>query len=312
MMTENNIHEDVAVFRRFNRFYTKQIGLLTQGLLNTEFPLTQARILYELAHHDQATASDIVSEFNIDPGYLSRILSNFEQKGLVRKIPSKSDSRQRILELTSRGKNSFAVLDERSAREAESLLRGLPGEDRRRLLRAMQTIENVLGKREKPPASYLFRGHEPGDIGWIIHRHGTVYSEEYGFDETFDALVADILVQFIRKHDPGRERIWIAEQNGERIGSVMIVDAGEGVAQLRLLLVDPKARGRGVGKRLIDECIKFSRRNQYLKIRLWTQSNLAEARHLYKKAGFEIVEEEPHKSFGQNLTAEVWDLSLGG
>jgi DNA-binding MarR family transcriptional regulator/GNAT superfamily N-acetyltransferase len=312
MMAENRLDEDVAVIRRFNRFYTKQIGLLTQGLLNTQFPLTQARILYELAHRDRSTASDIISEFNIDPGYLSRILSNFEQEGLVRKIPSKSDSRLRLLKLTSRGHKSFAVLNERSAKEAETLLLSLSGEDRHRLLRAMQTIQNILDAESKPMTSYLLRTHEPGDIGWIVYRHGTVYSQEYGFDETFDALVADILVQFIRKHDPRRERIWIAEQDGERIGSVMIVDAGDRVAQLRLLLVEPKARGKGIGRRLIDECLKFSRRNQYRKIKLWTQSNLAEARHLYMKAGFEMVEASPHKSFGQDLTAEVWELSLNG
>jgi ribosomal protein S18 acetylase RimI-like enzyme len=174
----------------------------------------------------------------------------------------------------------------------------------------MQAIENILGEESTPPASYLLRPHEPGDIGWIIHRHGAVYYEEYGFDETFEALVADILVQFIRKHDPRRERIWIAEQDGERIGSVMVVDAGDQVAQLRLLLVEPKARGKGVGSRLIAECLKFSKRNRYQKIRLWTQSNLVAARHLYIKAGFRRVEESPHRSFGQDLTAEFWELSL--
>jgi len=311
-MAENKLHEGVAVFRRFNRFYTKQIGLLTQGFLKTRFPLTQARILYELAQHEQSTPSDIISEINIDPGYLSRILSNFEKKGLLRKVRSKSDSRQRILKLTAQGKKSFAVLNERSSKEAEALLLSLSEEDLNRLLHAMQTIENILGTKPKPLTSYLLRPHEPGDIGWITHRHGVVYSEEYGFDETFEALVAEILVKFIRKHDPKREYIWIAEQDGERIGSVMIVDAGDQVAQLRLLLVEPKARGKGIGKRLINECINFSRRNRYRKIKLWTQSNLLEARHLYAKAGFELVEESPHKSFGHYLIAEFWELQLHG
>ena len=312
VMAENKLQEDIAVFRRYNRFYTKQIGLLKQGLLNTEFPLTQARILYELAQRVQSTASELVSEFSIDPGYLSRILGNFEQEGLIRKTPSKSDSRQRILELTARGKQSFAVLNERSAKEAEVLLLSLSEEDRHRLLHAMGTIEGILGAGSKTPTSYLLRNHEPGDIGWIIHRHGTVYAEEYGFDETFEALVAEILVQFIRKHDPRRERIWIAEQDGERIGSVMVVDAGDQVAQLRLLLVEPKARGKGVGNRLIEECIKFSKRSQYQKIKLWTQSNLEEARYLYGKVGFCLVEKSPHRSFGQDLIAEVWELPLKG
>jgi len=309
-MAENKLNESVAAFRRFNRFYTKQIGLLTQGLLKTRFPLTQARILYELAQYEQSTANSIARELNIDPGYLSRILSTFEKDALVRKTRSKSDSRQRILKLTAQGKKSFSVLDERSTKEAETLLLGLSGEDRHRLLHAMQTIENILGNEPKPLGPYLLRPHEPGDIGWIIHRHGLLYSEEYGFDETFEALVAEILAQFIRKHDPKLERIWITEQDGQRVGSVMIVDAGDHVAQLRLLLVEPKARGKGIGKRLINECINFSRRNRYRKIRLWTQSNLLEARHLYAKAGFELVEQKPHTSFGHDLIAEFWELSL--
>jgi DNA-binding MarR family transcriptional regulator/N-acetylglutamate synthase-like GNAT family acetyltransferase len=312
MMSANNLHEDVALFRRFNRFYTKQIGLLTQGLLKTRFPLIQARVLYELAQQDQTTASALVDKLNIDPGYLSRILSTFEKEGLLRKNRSTSDSRQRILKLTTQGKKSFAELDERSRRVAEEMLLGLVEEDRHRLLQAMQTIETILDTELKPPTPYLLRPHRPGDIGWIIHRHGVVYAEEYGFDETFEALVAEILAQFIRKHDPKRECLWIAEQEGERIGSVMIVDAGDQVAQLRLLLVEPKARGQTVGMRLIDECINFSRRNRYRKIKLWTQSNLLEARHLYAKAGFARVSESSHKSFGQDLIAEFWEMPLRG
>jgi DNA-binding MarR family transcriptional regulator/ribosomal protein S18 acetylase RimI-like enzyme len=311
-MSEHDLNEAVALFRRFNRFYTKQIGLLTRGLLKTRFPLIQARILYELAQQDQTTASALVEKLDIDPGYLSRILSNFEKKGLLRKIQSSSDSRRRILKLTADGKNSFAVLNERSRKEAEKLLLDHSEEDRHRLLHAMQTIESILGNEAKPPAPYLLRPHRPGDIGWIIHRHGVVYAEEYDFDETFEALVGEILVKFIHKHDPKRECLWIAEQQGERIGSIMLVDAGDHVAQLRLLLVEPKARGQGVGKRLIDECISFSKRNRYRKIRLWTQSNLLEARHLYAKAGFEMVSESPHKSFGQELVAEFWELPLDG
>jgi len=312
MMTENTLHEDTALFRRFNRFYTKQIGLLAQGLLKTRFSLIQARVLYELAQQDQTTASELVNKLNIDPGYLSRILSTFEKEGLLRKNRSTSDYRQRILKLTIQGKKSFAELNERSGRVAEEILLGLAGEDRHRLLHAMQTIETILDTKPKPSTAYLLRLHRPGDIGWIIHRHGVVYAEEYDFDETFEALVAEILVQFIRKHDPKRECLWIAEQEGEWIGSVMIVDAGNQVAQLRLLLVEPKARGQSVGMRLINECINFSSLNHYRKIKLWTQSNLLEARHLYAKAGFERVSESPHKSFSQDLIAEFWELTLGG
>jgi len=310
-MSAQNLHEETALFRRFNRFYTKQIGLLSQGILKTRFPLIQARVLYELAQQKQTTASTLVDKLNIDPGYLSRILSNFEKKGLLRKHRSTTDSRQRILKLTNPGKKSFAELDERSRRVAEEMLLGLVDEDRHRLLHAMQTIETILDTQPKPSTPYLLRPHRPGDIGWIIHRHGVVYAEEYGFDETFEALVAEILVQFIHEHDPKREGLWIAEQEGERIGSVMIVDAGDQVAQLRLLLVEPKARGQSVGMRLIDECLNFSRRNRYRKIKLWTQSNLPQARHLYAKAGFERVSQSAHKSFGQDLIAEIWEMPLG-
>jgi DNA-binding MarR family transcriptional regulator/N-acetylglutamate synthase-like GNAT family acetyltransferase len=311
-MSAQNLHEDTALFRRFNRFYTKQIGLLTQGLLKTRFPLIQARVLYEMAQQQQTTASALVEKLNIDPGYLSRILSNFEKEGLLRKHRSTSDSRQRILKLTNQGKKSFAKLDERSRKVAEELLLDLADEDRHTLLHAMQTIETILDTQPTPSTPYLLRLHRPGDIGWIIHRHGVVYAQEYGFDETFEALVAEILVQFIRKHDPKRECLWIAEQEGERIGSVMIVDAGDQVAQLRLLLVEPKARGHTVGMRLIDECVSFSRCNGYRKIKLWTHSNLPQARHLYAKAGFERVSQSAHKSFGQDLIAEIWEMPLRG
>jgi DNA-binding MarR family transcriptional regulator/ribosomal protein S18 acetylase RimI-like enzyme len=311
-MSSHDFQEAVARYRRFNRFYTKQIGLLNRGLLKTRFSLIQARILYELAQQDRTTASELVEKLNIDPGYLSRILSTFEKEGLLHKSRSASDSRQRILKLTTQGKKSFAELDERSRIVAEAMLRDLAEEDRHRLLHAMQTIEAVLDAESKPPAPFLLRSHRPGDIGWIIQRHGVVYAEEYNFDETFEALVAEILVVFIRNHDPRRECLWIAEQAGHRIGSIMIVDTGDRVAQLRLLLVEPKARGQSVGMRLIDACINFSKRNRYRKIKLWTQSNLLAARHLYEKKGFEKVSESPHKSFGQDLIAEFWELRLGG
>ena len=309
-MAENQLIKSVADVRRFNRFYTKRIGLLEQGLLKTKFPLTQARIIFELAQHEQSTASELINELDLDPGYLSRILRTFEKDGLIRKTRSKSDNRHRLLKLTAKGKKSFSVLNNRSKQEIEELLKGLSEEDRHRLLNALQTIKNILGAKPESNRLYLLRSHRPGDIGWITHRHGAVYAEEYSFDETFEALVAEILARFIKDHDPKRERIWIAEQDGEQVGSVMIVDAGDQIAQLHLLFVDPKARGKGIGKRLIDECIHFAKRNNYQKIKLWTQSILLEARHLYSKAGFSITEEEPHTSFGQDLIAEIWELSL--
>ena len=311
-MAENQLNKSVASVRRFNRFYTKRIGLLNQGLLETRFSLTQARIIFELAQHEQSTASDLVKELDIDPGYLSRILSAFEKDSLIEKIRSKSDSRRWLLKLTAKGRKSFSELNDRASQEVKALLQSLSGEEQHRLLNAMHTIGDVLGAEPEPTAPYLLRPHRPGDIGWITHRHGVLYAEEYGFDETFEALVAEILARFIQSHDPKRERIWIAERDGKQIGSVMIADAGNQVAQLRLLLVEPKARGKGIGTRLIDECIDFSKRNGYQKIKLWTQSILMKARHLYSKAGFELVEEKPHTSFGHDLIAEIWELQLRG
>jgi len=311
-MNEDRLQESIDAMRRFNRFYTKRIGLLNQGLLKTRFPLTQARIIFELAQHEQSKASDLTSELGIDPGYLSRILSRFEQDGLIQKMRSKSDSRQSLLKLTAKGRKSFSILDDRSRQEVKDLLQSLSSEDQHRLLSAMHMIEDVLGSESDLTVPYLLRPHGPGDIGWMTHRHGLLYAQEYCFDETFEALVAEILARFIQSHDPKREHIWIAERDGEQIGSVMIVDAGNQVAQLRLLLVEPKARGKGIGKRLIDECIDFSKRNGYQKIKLWTQNILMEARHLYSKAGFELVEEKPHTSFGHDLIAEIWELPLRG
>lgn len=311
-MTEERLNENIDGIRRFNRFYTKRTGLLNKGLLKTRFPLTQARIIFELTQHEQSIASDLISELDIDPGYLSRILKTFEKDGLIQKMQSKSDNRQSLLKLTAKGWKSFSVLDDRSRQEVKALLQSLSSEDQHRLLNAMRLIEDVFGTEPKLPAPYLLRLHGPGDIGWVTHRHGVLYAEEYYFDETFEALVAEILARFIQRHDPKRERIWIAERDGEQIGSVMIVDAGNHIAQLRLLLVEPKARDKGIGKRLIDECINFSKHNGYQKIKLWTQSILMEARHLYSKVGFELVEKKPHTSFGHDLIAEIWELPLQG
>ncbi len=309
-MIAAQLHEKVEAVRRFDRFYTNRIGLLKPGLLKTRFPLTQARIIFELAQRQDLTASALTHALDIDAGYLSRLLSTFEKDGLIQKSPSKSDNRHRLLKLTAKGRKAFSVLNERSKRKNAALLQSLSPEDQQRLLQAMQTLERLLGDRSKPAEPYLLRPHKAGDIGWIIHRHGVLYAEECGFDETFEALVADILAHFIQHHDPKREYLWLAEQEGERVGSVMIVDAGEKVAQLRILLVEPKARGRGIGKRLIDECIDFSKRAGYKKIKLWTQSLLVAARHLYENAGFTLVEEKPHRSFGHDLVAEVWELPL--
>lgn len=304
------MQDQVDAFRSFNRFYTRQIGLLNQTLLDSEFSLSQARILFEMAHRSECTASDLETALGMDAGYLSRMLGDFEKQRLIRRIRSTHDSRERWLKLTSKGKRAFAQLNQRSSAEAKMVLDKLSVENRGRLLHCMQTIESVLEPRLDDASAVTLRGHRPGDIGWITFRHGVLYHEEYGFDETFEALVADILVRFINKHDPERERIWIAELQGERVGSVMIVDAGDNVAQLRLLLVEPWARGRKIGKRLVEECLAFARAKGYRKMKLWTQSNLMEARQLYVKTGFQVVHEKAHKSFGHDLVAEVWERTL--
>lgn len=310
MLTEDQIREHIHNIRRFNRFYTKRIGLLNKGLLRTRFTLSQARVIFELAQKNQITSSDIAKNLGMDPSYLSRILSAFQNEGLIERERSDIDSRQWILKLTTKGRETFLELDERANDEIRDMLECLSGEEQCRLLNAMSTIENVLESNSDLASSFLIRPHRAGDIGWIIHRHGVIYAEEYGWNETFEALTAEILAKFIENYDLKRERIWIAERDGEMAGSVMIVDAGDQVAQLRLLLVEPKARGMGIGRKLIEECIDFSRRNGYEKIKLWTQSNLHAARDLYLKYGFELVEEEPHRSFGHDLTAEVWELQL--
>jgi DNA-binding MarR family transcriptional regulator/GNAT superfamily N-acetyltransferase len=311
-MSNEQLQEKIDHVRKFNRFYTKRIGLLTKGLLKTRFPLTHARIIFELARHKQTSASDLIRELEIDPAYLSRILSSLEKDDLLQKIPSKTDGRKQQLKLTARGRKSFSLLNERASQEVKFMLQSLSKDAQDQLLDAMDTIENILGAEQKPMLSSHLRSHRPMDIGWMIQRHGILYAEEYDWDESFETLVTEILAKFVQNHDPEKERIWIAERDGERIGSVMIVDAGDHVAQLRLLLVEPKFRGKGIGKRLIDECIEFSKGKGYKKIILWTQSVLKEARHLYSKAGFKLVEKKPHTSFGHDLVGEIWELSLKG
>jgi DNA-binding MarR family transcriptional regulator/ribosomal protein S18 acetylase RimI-like enzyme len=304
------MQEQIESFRNFNRFYTRQIGLLNQTLLESDFSLAQARILFEIAHRDPCTSSDLSEFLSMDAAQVSRMIKVFEDQGLIRRIRSDGDSRERFLKLTAKGRRAFSSLNIRSSTEARNLLEKLSVENRSRLLHCMKTIESVLNPQSAEPADVKLRSPISGDIGWITYRHGVLYAEEYGFDETFEALVADILVQFIRKHNPERERLWIAELEGEKVGSVMIVDAGDSVAQLRLLLVEPWARGRKIGKRLVDECLTFARQKGYAKIKLWTQSNLEEASRLYLKTGFKVIEEKPNQSFGQDLVAQVWEMPL--
>ncbi|MFC1564215.1 GNAT family N-acetyltransferase [candidate division KSB1 bacterium] len=309
-MQNSILRERVNTVRRFNRFYTGKIGLLEKSLLKSGFPLTQARILYELAHREKCTSNDLVKELGIDQGYVSRILKKFEKDGLVRKNVSRNDMRQKFLVLTGKGKIAFRDLDERSKNENTALLRSLSDEDQDRVVKAMEAIEEILKNKKDSSEPYIIRPHKPGDIGWIIQRHGALYAEEYGWDETFETLCAGILVKFIEKYDPKRERIWIAERDGRKVGTVTLADTGDNIGQLRLLIVEPEARGKGLGYRLIRECIDFAKSNGYKIIKLWTQKNLLEARYLYEKAGFKLIQEEPHHSFGHDLVAEIWELVL--
>ncbi len=309
-MQLNTTEERVAAIRHFNRFFTRQIGVLREGLLHSPYTLTEARILFELAHRERLTASDLCRELGLDAGYLSRLLLRLEQQELIEKIRSESDGRQRLLHLTPQGEQAAALLDRRSQDEVSEMLSEHSEEEQQRILKAMQTIEGVLDKGFKFSEPFFLRTHEPGDMGWVAHRHGILYAQEYGWDEHFEALVAQIVADFINNYNPARERCWIAEMNGEIVGSVFVVQASETVAKLRLLLVEPRARGLGLGTRLVEECIRFARRKGYQKLMLWTNSVLVEARHIYQKLGFSLVEQEEHHSFGHDLVGETWELPL--
>jgi DNA-binding MarR family transcriptional regulator/N-acetylglutamate synthase-like GNAT family acetyltransferase len=296
--------------RRFNRFYTRQIGVLQEGLLDSPFSLAEARVLYELSHREQPTAAELCDDLGLDAGYLSRILRGFERRKVIARRRSTTDGRRNLLALTADGRTAFALLD-RSARDQIALmLGGLPEGGRGHLLEAMRTIETVLGAAPAPQASYLLRPHQPGDLGWIVHRHGVLYAEEYRFDAQFEALVAEIVAQFARHHDARREHCWIAERDGAPVGSVVLVQQSDEVAKLRLLLVEPKARGLGIGARLVEECARFARRAGYRRITLWTNSVLHAARHIYEQAGYRLVHQEAHHSFGHDLIGETWELAL--
>ncbi len=309
-MVSTNVAAHIAAIRRFNRFYTRQIGVLEESLLHSPFSLTEARIIYELAHHEQTTAAVLADELKLDAGYLSRILRDFDKRGLIDKQPSESDGRQTVLRLTEAGQGEFAVLNTRSRNQIEAMLGTLSMVDQNRLTDAMQTIESLLGSTPERSVPYLLRPHQPGDMGWVVQRHGVLYNTEYSFDETFEGLVAGIVSEFIQHYDPKRERVWMAEMDGDIVGSVFLVRKSDEVAKLRLLLVEPKARGFGIGKRLVAECVRFARQTGYRKITLWTNNVLLAARSIYQSAGFQLVDEDPHHSFGHDLVGETWELDL--
>lgn len=309
-MRQAELDERIGAMRRFNRFYTQKIGVLREGLLDSPFSLSEARVLYELANRDAPTASELARDLGFDAGYLSRIVRGFQGRRLLAKRRSERDGRQSHLTLTAKGRRAFANLDRRSRAEIGGLLSALIIEDQRRLVAAMRTIEGILAPDRRAPAAYLLRPHRPGDIGWVIGRHGALYAEEYGWDATFEALVAEIAGRFLRDFDAKRERCWIAERDGANVGSVFLVKDTDVVAKLRLLLVDPKARGLGIGRRLVDECIQGARMLGYARLTLWTNDVLHAARHIYERAGFRLAREEPHRSFGHDLIGQYWELAL--
>lgn len=304
-------YEDrISAVRRFNRTFTRRIGVLREGLLHSPYSLTEARILFEVAQRDDLTAAELGRALGLDAGYLSRTLAALEQRGLLEKVRSESDGRQRLLRLSPDGRDAFALLDRRSRDEVGEMLDDLSDGDQQRLLGAMHAIEGVLDKDFKYAEPFFLRQHEPGDMGWVVYRHGVLYAQEYGWDQRFEALVAQIVSDFITSYNPARERCWVAEMNGAIVGSVFVVQADDTTAKLRLLLVEPTARGLGLGSRLVEECVRFARRVGYQKLMLWTNSVLVEARHIYEKAGFTLVAAEEHHSFGHDLVGETWELVL--
>jgi DNA-binding MarR family transcriptional regulator/GNAT superfamily N-acetyltransferase len=307
--------QTIAAVRRFNRFYTRQIGVLRKTYLDSPYSLGEMRVLYELAQGDRLTASDVGRTLDLDAGYLSRLLRNFEKRGLVSRQTSAKDARQSHLALTARGRKIFTQMEQRSQQKAGAMLDKLDTAQQNRAVASMRTIETLLTAAEDagPDArpGYLLRAPRIGDFGWIVSRHAELYAQEYGWTDPFEGLCAQIVADFVNNFDAERERCWIAEMNGENVGCVMLVkDEQPGVARLRLLLVDPKARGLGLGARLVDESVRFARGVGYTKITLWTHSILSAARHVYERAGFTLTSSEPRHTWGKDVVAEYWDMDL--
>jgi DNA-binding MarR family transcriptional regulator/N-acetylglutamate synthase-like GNAT family acetyltransferase len=301
----------VAIVRRFSRFYTRKIGVLHEGLLGAPLSLAEGRVVWELAQRERATASELAAELGLDSGYLSRILAGFEGRGLIERRPSETDGRRVVVALSEAGQALYATIDARSREAVAAMLGELDAADQGRLVAALEVAERLLapGRTAAGPA-YILRPRQPGDMGWIVHRHGALYAEEYGLDMSFEALVARIAAGFIENFDAARERCWIAEREGAVAGAVLLVKESDEAAKLRLLYVEPRARGLGIGSRLVAECIRFARQRHYRKITLWTNDVLVSARHIYQAAGFRLVREEPHRSFGRDLVGQFWELPL--
>lgn len=294
--------------RSFNRFYTRQLGLLDQGLLGSPFTLTESRVLYELAHRDHGTATELAQTLQLDLGYLSRLLKKFERQGYLERSRSTRDARQRALMLTAAGRRVFEPLNRAARDQVATMLDPLSETDRAQLLEAMHTVQRLLQPPERAPVTV--RALRIGDLGWIVHRQGLLYAQEYGWDQSYEGLVAEILGQFSRQFDPEHEQGWVAEQAGVIVGSVFLVRASEQVAKLRLLYVEPATRGLGVGRRLVEHCVAFAREKGYRTLTLWTNDVLVSARRIYETVGFRLVSQESHHSFGKNLVGQTWELTL--
>lgn len=307
-MSKPEIDQEIAAVRAFNRFYTRKLGVLDQQLLKSPFSLSEARVLYELAHRDNLSAKEIGAELGLDAGYLSRIVQSFDDASLISREPLATDRRQYRLALTSKGRQAFAALERSTNDDVAALLETLPPGGKARLIGAMADIERLLGHEAARVAT--LREPRPGDMGWVVQSHGALYAREYGFDSSFEGLVAEIAAKFLASFDASRERCWIAEIDGEQVGSIFLVRHSDDIAKIRLLLIDPAGRGQRLGHRLVGECIAFARACGYRKITLWTQSILFAARAIYEKAGFGLVATEPHRSFGQDLVGETWELEL--
>jgi DNA-binding MarR family transcriptional regulator/GNAT superfamily N-acetyltransferase len=296
--------------RRFNRFYTGRLGVLPQEYLGSSYSLAEARVVYELGRRRQCTATELGKELELDLGYLSRLLRGLKRRGVLQGSAAPEDGRRRTLTLTPKGRKSYLALDERSRKEVGGMLAALPAAERGRLVGAMKTVESLLSFEKDLSVDLSLRSHRPGDMGWVVQSHGRLYFEEQGWDERFEALVAGIAKDFVQNLDRARERCWIAELDGEPVGSVFLVKKNKTTAKLRLLLVAPGARGLGLGRRLVGECIAFARAKGYRKLVLWTQSKLAAARHIYGAAGFRLAKRQRHREFGYDLTGEYWELDL--
>ena len=310
MVSSPTFESQIAAIRGFSRFYTRKLGIIEPKLLASPWTLQEARIIYEIAQHDSCTATDLVQTLGLDAGFLSRTLQALQRRQIVARKPSKADRRANELALTAKGRAAFAELERRSRDEVGALLAGLDDRERSAIVHAMSVIEQVLAPPAQKPAGFLLRSHHPGDIGWIVSRHGAIYAQEYGWDISFEALAAEITAQFLKSYNPAREQCWIAEIGGEPVGSIFLVRASDDVAKIRLLLVEKKARGLGVGRALVEQCLRFAKDAGYSSITLWTQSILVAARGIYRGAGFQCIKQEKHHSFGVDLVGETWEREL--